>query len=300
MFTGAGVALVTPFSEDLEPDLEALERLVEYVIAGGVDYLVVLGTTGEAPTLERDEKNRLFRAVREISRERVPLMAGIGGNSTKGVVTAMQELDTGGYDAILSVSPYYNKPTQEGIYRHYKTLAAVSRLPLVLYNVPSRTGSNMLPRTVLRLAKEVPNIMGIKEASGDMEQIRSLIRQVPRGFLVISGDDHTAVPTILEGGAGVISVAGQGIPETFTSMIRLAMDGRADEAREIEQKLAPLLKLLFKEGNPAGIKGLLSLHGLCLPSVRLPLVAPSPGLLQALQAFMERTMPETTDEGNRE
>ena len=298
LFTGTGVALVTPFTKDLETDLGALERLVEHVIGGGLDYMVVLGTTGESPTVEREEKKQLFRAVREFNRGRVPLMAGIGGNSTKAVTEELQGLETEGYDAILSVSPYYSKPSQEGIYRHYKVLAEASPLPLVLYNVPSRTGSNILPSTVLRLAKDVPNILGIKEASGDMEQIRTLIQKVPRGFMVISGDDHTAVPTILNGGAGVISVAAQGIPDTFTSMVRLAMDGRATEAEELNRKLAPLLNLLFKEGNPAGIKGLLSLQDICLSFVRLPLVVASPALMHELRALLGYGKPVTTEGGS--
>jgi len=286
-FSGTGVALVTPFLHNLELDVEALERLVEHVIAGGVDYLVVLGTTGESPTVRAEEKERIFRTVSELNRGRLPLMAGIGGNCTKTVAAQMQSPGIKGYDAILSVSPYYSKPSQEGIYRHYAVLAEASRLPLVLYNVPSRTGSNILPETVLRLAWEFSKIIGVKEASGDMDQIKTLIQKAPKGFLVISGDDHTAIPTVFQGGAGVISVAGQGIPETFTSMIRMALEGRTEEAERINQRLAPFLKTLFKEGNPTGIKGFLAQKNICLPEVRLPLMASSPGLEKELAAFLD-------------
>ena len=290
-FIGTGVALITPFTEDLKPDLPALERLVNYVAEGGVEYLVVLGTTTESATLDRSEKKELLRFVREVNRGRLPLVAGIGGNNTRAVAEEMQQADLEGYQAILSVSPYYNRPTQEGIFRHFQSLSQISPLPLILYNVPSRTGSNMLPETVLRLASGGGKILGVKEASGDMEQIRVLLREAPDGFLVISGDDLTAVPTVLEGGAGVISVLGQGIPGIFSYMIRLARQGRQAEALEVHQRIEPLVELIFREGNPAGIKALLEHLGICHKGVRLPLVAASEALTETMGNFLDTRLP---------
>lgn len=287
-FYGTGVALITPFTADLKPDLSALERLVDHVVEGGVEYLVVLGTTAESATLDRSEKNQLLQFVKEVNRGRLPLVAGIGGNNTRAVAEEMQQTDLQGYQAILSVSPYYNRPTQEGIFRHFQALEAKSPLPMILYNVPSRTGSNMLPETVLRLASLGGNILGIKEASGDMEQIRALLREAPDGFLVISGDDLTAVPTVLEGGAGVISVLGQGIPGIFSDMIRNAREGREAEALEWHRRIEPLVELIFREGNPAGIKALLRHLGICHDGVRLPLVSASEALSAALRDFIDR------------
>ncbi|MGB5404819.1 MAG: 4-hydroxy-tetrahydrodipicolinate synthase [Robiginitalea sp.] len=286
LFTGTGVALITPFTSDLSVDYTALEHLVTEVIEGGVDYLVVLGTTGESVTLNREEKERVLRSVAHTAGGRVPLVAGIGGNSTSAVLEDFKNTDLGGYSGILSVSPYYNKPTQEGIFRHFETLASNSPLPLILYNVPSRTGSNMLPETVIRLANACPNIMGIKEASGDLHQIQDILSKAPEGFLVISGDDLTAVPAILDGGAGVISVLGQGIPGVFTRMIHLARSGKGEEAMAIHNQIAPLVELLFREGNPAGIKALLELRGICSSAVRLPLIAPSKNLRGQIEAFI--------------
>ncbi|MCO5723737.1 4-hydroxy-tetrahydrodipicolinate synthase [Robiginitalea marina] len=287
---GTGVALVTPFTRDLEPDLEALSKLVEHVVSGGVDYLVVLGTTGESATLGRAEKQEIFRAVARANRGRLPLVAGIGGNHTAAVVADLAETNLEGYEAILSVSPYYNRPTQEGIFRHFKTLSENSPLPLILYNVPSRTASNVLPETVLRLAASCGNLLGIKEASGDMAQIEALIREAPEGFMVISGDDLTAVPTVLAGGAGVISVLAQGIPGPFSRMIRLAMQGGAREALEAHHRIEPLVEMLFREGNPAGIKALLSVQQICQPWVRLPLVPAGKALQDDLEAFLHRIL----------
>ena len=284
---GMGVALITPFTADLGVDYSALERLVADVIEGGVDYLVVLGTTGESATLSREEKDKILRCVAHSARGQVPLVAGIGGNSTNAVLEDFKNTDLNGYSAILSVSPYYNKPTQEGIFRHFETLASKSPLPLILYNVPSRTGSNVLPETVQRLASACPNIIGIKESSGDLHQIQDVLSKVPDEFLVISGDDLTAVPCILHGGAGVISVLGQGIPGVFSRMIHLARSGKADEAMEIHNQIAPLVDLIFQEGNPAGIKGLLEVRGLCSSFVRLPLVAPTSNLRRQIESFIK-------------
>ncbi len=287
VFFGTGVALVTPFTADLKPDLSGLEHLVNLVTEGGVEYLVVLGTTAESATLESEEKRELLSFVREVNRGRLPLVAGIGGNHTGAVARELQQADLSGYQAVLSVSPYYNRPTQEGIYRHFESLAASSPLPLILYNVPARTGSNMLPGTVLRLASDNANIIGIKEASGDMDQIRTLLKGAPEDFLVISGDDYTALDTVLEGGAGVISVLGQGVPGLFSKMIRLGRQGRAEEARELHGRMQPLMELLFREGNPAGIKALLQQRGICRQDVRLPLVQASEGLAEALGRYLK-------------
>ncbi len=291
LFTGTGVALVTPFTEDLKPDFQALERLLAHVSEGGVEYLVVLGTTGESATLSRAEKQEVFTFVRDQNRGNLPLVAGIGGNDTLAVAREMQGTDLDGYQAILSVSPYYNRPAQEGIYRHFQFLSEASPLPLILYNVPARTGSNVLPATVLRLAAEAGNILGVKEASGDMEQIRALLREAPEDFLVISGDDATAVPTVLEGGAGVISVLAQGVPRLFSGMIRLARSGEAAQARALHEGLLPLMELIFKEGNPAGIKGVLEYLGVCGSGVRLPLVPPSEALMRELADFLGNRLP---------
>ncbi len=284
---GTGVALITPFKSDLSVDFQALERLVSHVVEGGVDYLVVLGTTGESATLSTGEKRQVLQAVARCAGGRVPLVAGVGGNNTLAVAGELRETDLGGYCAVLSVSPYYNRPTQEGIYRHFRALSEASPLPLLLYNVPSRTGSNMLPQTVLRLAKDFENIVGIKEASGDLGQIQTLLDSAPEDFLVLSGDDLNAVPVILGGGAGVISVLGQGIPDSFSGMIRLAMEGDRPAAMEWHTRLQPLVDLIFREGNPAGIKGLLEARGICTSAVRLPLVALSGELAEEIRAYLK-------------
>ena len=286
--TGTGVALVTPFREDTSPDYDGLRRLVRHVADGGVDYLVVLGTTAETATLSPEEKTRIMEVVAGENAGRLPLVVGIGGNNTLAVASELQNRNLDGYDAILSVSPYYNRPTQEGIYRHFEYLAQRAPLPVIVYNVPSRTGSNMLPETVARLAADCPNIIGVKEACGEMGQIRDLIGRVPGDFLVISGDDTTAVPTILAGGAGVISVLGQAVPAGFTAMIHAALEGRAEEARSMSATLDPLVELIFREGNPAGVKALLQREGVCGSQVRLPLVRATAALRENLDAFMRQ------------
>lgn len=282
LFEGTGVALVTPFREDLSLDLDALRHLVDDVIEGGVDYLVALGTTAESATLSRAEKQQVMQTVLEANAGRKPLVVGIGGNHTLAVGEELQQTPLQGFDAVLSVSPYYNRPTQEGIYRHFRYLAGCSPLPLILYNVPARTGSNMLAETTLRLARECPNLIGIKEACGEMAQIRDLAAQLPEDFLLLSGDDFTAVDTVLAGGAGVISVLGQGLPRAFSGMMRQAAAGNREGARQQSQALTPLMQGIFREGNPAGIKALLHLKGICTPAVRLPLVAASAGLTEHL------------------
>ncbi len=284
---GTGVALVTPFREDSSVDANALQRIVEHNIQGGVDYLVVLGTTGESATLSKADKQLVMDVVVRTNAGRLPLVLGVGGNDTQALVEELKSLDLTEFDAILSVSPYYNKPTQEGIYQHFKAIAAASPKPVILYNVPSRTGSNMLPETTLRLAQDFSNIIGIKEACGDMVQIDKIIASKPKDFLVISGDDFTALPTVLAGGAGVISVLGQGLPSQFSKMMNLGIQGNATEAYRIHHKLLPLMSLIFEEGNPAGIKSILENLGLSNAVVKLPLVEASPSLKGKIHAFLK-------------
>ena len=275
---GTGVALVTPFREDLSVDVDALERVVEHNIQGGVDYLVVLGTTAESATLSPAEKQLVVDVVVRANAGRLPLVIGVGGNNTMAVANELKTLDLSDFDAILSVSPYYNKPTQEGIYQHFKVVSEASPIPIVLYNVPSRTGSNMLPETTLRLAQDFSNIVGIKEACGDSVQIDKLIKNKPENFLVISGDDATALPTVLAGGAGVISVLGQGLPSLFSDMIKFGLEGNARAAYGIHHKLSELMALIFEEGNPAGIKSIFESKAISRATVRLPLVEATPVL----------------------
>lgn len=281
---GTGVALVTPFKKDLTVDVAGLERLVEFVIEGGVEYLVVLGTTGETATLTTAEKELVKKTVVAANAKRLPLVLGLGGNNTMELVAACTEGDFEGFDAILSVSPYYNKPTQEGIYQHFKALASVSPLPILLYNVPGRTASNVLPETVVRLSEEFPNIIGIKEAGGNLVQGMELIRTTRKDFLVISGDDDIALPLTLAGGAGVISVIGQGLPRLFTDMIRLGLKGDVEAAFEKQYQLMPIIEMIFEQGNPAGIKEILRLSGVCEATLRLPLVNVNEDLAGRLKA----------------
>ncbi len=286
-FEGTGVALVTPFNDDFSIDVKALERIIEHCIDGGIDYLVALGTTGEAVTLSKEEKQQVMDTVIKTNAGRLPLVLGVGGNNTAAVVADLKTLDLSEFDAILSVSPCYSKPTQEGIYQHFKAIAKASPKPIILYNVPSRTGSNMLPETTLRLAHDLPNILAIKEACGDMTQIDEIIKGKPDDFLVISGDDFTALPTVLAGGAGVISVLGQGLPNAFSRMIALGSDDNAEDAYQIHHALLPIMQLIFEEGNPAGIKSIFEYLGLCKATVRLPLIEATPGLKDKIQSFLK-------------
>ncbi len=283
---GTGVALVTPFKENRSIDVSALKGIVDYCIAGGVDYLVILGTTGESVTLNKSEKLLVVNTVIAANSGRLPLVLGVGGNNTAAVIEELLEWDLSEFVAVLSVSPYYNKPTQEGIYQHFKAIAKGSPKPLIVYNVPSRTGSNMLPETTLRLAVDCDNIIAIKEACGDMDQITRLVQNKPKGFLVISGDDATALPTVLTGGAGVISVIGQGLPKVFSRMIALGLAGRTDEALKLHKAMLEGMDLIFREGNPAGIKAMLEIVGYGKAWVRLPLVEATPQLKNKIAAFV--------------
>lgn len=284
---GTGVALVTPFKADLSLDKAALRRVVEFCIDGGVDYLVILGTTGEPVTLTKSEKQQVIKTVVDQNDGRVPLVIGIGGNNTLQLVAELKNADLRYFDAILSVSPYYNKPTQEGIFRHYRALSEAASKPVIAYNVPGRTGSNILPETLLRLATECENLVGVKEASGDMDQVTRILRDKPNDFMVISGDDFTALPTVLAGGVGVISVLGQGMPAQFTKMVRLGMAGSDEEAYQLHHELLKGMELIFREGNPAGIKALFEIQGLSSGFVRLPLVEATAALKADLKTFMK-------------
>jgi len=284
---GTGVALITPFKADLSVDDKALRRIVDHCIAGGVDYLVVLGTTGEPVTLTKSEKELVIATVVEQNAGRLPLVIGIGGNNTMQLAEEFRNTDFRHFDAILSVSPYYNKPTQEGIYRHYKMLCEAAPVPLIAYNVPGRTGSNVLPETVLRLATDCSNLAGIKEASGDMAQVEMILQAKPKDFMVISGDDFTALPTVLAGGVGVISVFAQGVPAEFGKMILLGAQGKKKAALELHNALLPGMELIFSEGNPAGIKAVIETIGLCSGQVRLPLVEATPVLKARIKLFMQ-------------
>ncbi|MCL4128961.1 UNVERIFIED_CONTAM: hypothetical protein GTU68_039693 [Idotea baltica] len=286
-FYGTGVALVTPFKADKSVDYDALERLVNFQIDNGVDYLVVMGTTGEPATLTAQEKKDVISTVVATNNGTLPLVIGIGGNNTQGVIDEIQNTDLTPFDGILSVSPYYNKPSQEGIYQHFKAIAAASPKPIIIYNVPSRTGVSMKPETVLRLATDCSNIIGVKEASGDMYQAFSLLQNKPEGFLVISGDDMVALPMVLTGGAGVITVIGQGMPRDFSKMIKLALEGKTKEASSLHYKMMNSIDYIFREGNPTGIKALLNKRGVCESDVRLPLVEASAELQEKISNFID-------------
>lgn len=271
-FIGTGVALITPFNADLSIDFDALERLVEYNIANGTDYLVISGTTGESVTVTAEEKKQLIVFIAKVNNGRLPLVLGIGGNNTAEVIAEIKATDFSAIDGILSVSPYYSKPTQEGIYQHFKAIAEVSPKPIILYNVPGRTSSNMLPETTFRLAKDFDNIVAIKEAGNNVHQYLELLRNKPKDFLVLSGDDDLALGVALAGGSGVISVIGQALPKEFSEMIRLGIARKAKEAYDIHFKLMPITGLIFSENNPSGIKAVLEALNISKSHVRLPLV----------------------------
>jgi len=286
--TGTGVALITPFKKDFSVDVEALKRIVQFQIDGGIDYLVVLGTTAESATLTKQEKELVISTVIEANAGKLPLVLGVGGNNTAEVVEELKTRDLSAFVAVLSVSPFYNKPTQEGIYQHFKAVAEASPVPVILYNVPGRTASNMLPSTVLRLAKDFKNVVAIKEAAGDIVQAMRLIQDKPQGFLVISGDDMITLPMVLAGGAGVISVIGEGFPKEFSQMVRLGLERKADEAYKLHYKLADSIDMIFEQGNPAGIKHVFKELGLCEDVVRLPLVNVNEELAGRLSDFVKK------------
>ncbi|CAD0008251.1 4-hydroxy-tetrahydrodipicolinate synthase [Flavobacterium salmonis] len=287
---GTGVALVTPFKKDFSIDIEALQRIVNFSIDGGVEYLVVMGTTAENATLTQSEKELVINTVIEVNNGRLPLVLGVGGNNTMQVVEELKTRDFSAFEAILSVSPYYNKPTQEGIYQHFKAISEASPVPVILYNVPGRTSSNMLPSTVIRLANEFDNVVAIKEAAGDMAQALQLIKNAPKDFLVISGDDMIALPIVLAGGAGVISVIGQGFPKEFSEMIRLGLNRKVNEAFKTQYFLSDCIDMIFEQGNPAGIKHVFQSLGIADNTVRLPLVPVDESLADRLDKFVKSAL----------
>lgn len=288
-FLGTGVALITPFNEDLTVDHNALKNLVHYNIENGTNYLVISGTTGESVTITKAEKVEIINTVKSANDGKLPIVLGIGGNNTYSVIEEIKQTNFEGIDAILSVSPYYSKPTQEGIYQHFKAISAVSPVPIILYNVPGRTSSNMLPETTLRLANDFDNIIAVKEAGNNVAQYLQLLKHKPEDFLIISGDDDLALGIVLAGGAGVISVIGQALPKQFSKMIQLGLQKKAQEAYELHFKLMDITSLIFKENNPAGVKAVLDALTISKDYVRLPLVPATQHLkteiAQALKHF---------------
>jgi 4-hydroxy-tetrahydrodipicolinate synthase len=285
---GTGVALVTPFKEDRSVDYDGLKNLINHLIDGKVEYLVSLGTTGEASTLNAAEKEKIWAFTAEINNGRLPLIAGIGGNDTLSVCESIKHFKREGYDAILSASPNYNKPTQEGIYQHYKAISESSELPILLYNVPGRTASNMSPETTCRLAHDFKNIIGTKEASGSFDQFNQIMRDKPADFMLISGDDPVALPMIAMGAVGVISVIGNAIPLQLSEMIRQCLNGKFQEALPAHLSLIEFTRLLFAEGNPAGVKAALKLREVCGDQLRLPLVRVSAKLEAEIAAQLSK------------
>lgn len=283
---GLGVAMVTPFNKNGEVDVKGLKALTEHLVLGGADYLVVLGTTGESVTLNKEEKKLVLDTVMASNNGRKPIVLGIGGNNTHEVAQQLSRVESHGISAILSVTPYYNKPSQNGLYEHYKALSEVSKIPIILYNVPGRTSVNLLPETVSKIAFECRNIIGIKEASGNVEQVMSVIQQTPKEFLIISGDDALTLPLIASGADGVISVVGNAFPKEFSSMIQAALNGNMEEARALHYRLLDIIHLLFKEGNPVGIKEVLAQLDICENYLRLPLVEASDALSDLLRKEM--------------
>lgn len=284
---GTGVAMVTPFREDGSVDFKSLEKLVNHLISGGVQFLVVLGTTGETPTLTMDEKSAIIDFVYEVNNNRVPVVIGVGGNSTNAVVHSLKEINLKHADAILSVAPYYNKPSQEGLYQHFKEIALGSPLPVILYNVPGRTGSNISADTCLRLANDFKNqIIAVKEASGDFGQIMKIIKNKPKGFGVLSGDDALTFPLISLGAAGVISVVGNAYPKDFSDMVQFALKGDYENARNLHYRLLPIIEAMFAEGNPAGLKAFLHQMNICPNNLRLPLVPASQDLYNRIKKLL--------------
>jgi 4-hydroxy-tetrahydrodipicolinate synthase len=283
---GTGIALVTPFNEDFSIDFDSLEKLIEHAIGGGINYLVLLGTTGESAVLSKDEKKEVVDFCKKINNGRLPLVQGLGGNNTLALVEELRISNFEGIDAILSVSPYYNKPTQEGIYLHYKMLSEASPLPLIVYNVPGRTASNISAETTLRLGNDFENIVAVKEASADLTQIEKIINDKPDDFLVLSGDDGLTSTIIERGGDGVIAVVGQSHPGTFSNMVNAGLNREFEKAKLLHEKLNPIYDPLYADGNPAGIKAVLNIMGICKNVLRPPLVSTTQQTFDKLQSFI--------------
>jgi len=288
LYVGTGVAVVTPFTSDLKVDFKSLQNLINYLIDSDIRYLVAMGTTAESPTISVEEKKQIFDCFVETVNGRVPLIMGLGGNDTMALQRALQQLDTTGFSAILSVSPYYNRPTQEGIYQHYKALDAVTPLPLILYNVPGRTSSNINAETTLRIAHDCTNVIGIKDAGGDLKQGKAIFAGRPDDFIVLSGDDETAIPLIQSGAEGVISVIAGGFPRFFSKGVAAALKGDENKANEIATLAQPIIDLLFVEGNPGGIKTVLHQRGLIENQLRLPLVPVSDSVTSKLRTYVDQ------------
>jgi 4-hydroxy-tetrahydrodipicolinate synthase len=286
-FTGTGIAIVTPFLENGKIDWDSFKKLIEFWIKGKVEYLVVLGTTGESATIHGEEKQQVFSFVNEAVKGRLPLVAGIGGNDTSEVINGFGEFDLKGYDAILSVSPYYNKPNQEGLFQHYKALDAATPLPIIMYNVPSRTGMNVTADTQLRIARECRNIFATKEASGNFEQINQIIKYKPDEFMVISGDDPITLPMIACGAEGLISVIANAYPKDYSDMVRLCLAGKLNEAQKLHYKYTDIIVSMFAEGSPSGVKAYLAEMGLCKNTFRLPVYKISDKLYQKIKELMK-------------
>ena len=287
IFRGLGIALVTPFTSDGQVDYKSLKRLVEYQIDNGADFLCILATTGETPCLTQDEKEKITQLVKDVNHGRLPILKGCGGNNTAAVVEELRTADWSGIDGILSVCPYYNKPSQEGLYQHFKAIAEASPLPVVLYNVPGRTGINLKPETTVRLANDCENIVAVKEASGSLEQVDEVIKNKPQRFDVLSGDDALTFSMVASGAAGVISVIGNALPKEFSRMIRLEFQGEYEPARKIHHMFTELYSLLFVDGNPAGVKALLHEMGFIENQLRLPLVPTKVSTLQKMAEILK-------------
>jgi len=285
-FVGTGVALVTPFKKDLSIDFTALSKLVEFNIANGVDYLVINGTTGESVTVSKEERQRIVDVIVSVNKGRVPLVLGLGGNNTSAVIAEILSSDLTHIDAVLSVAPYYSKPTQEGFYQHFKAIALASPKPIILYNVPGRTSKNMESQTTLRLASDFSNIIAVKEAGNNVQQYLELIKNKPKDFLIISGDDDLALNVVLAGASGVISVIGQAFPKEFSTLIRLGLQGKNKEAYKLHYKLMDIISMIFSENNPSGIKAVLQCLGITSNEVRLPLVKASEKLQKEITNFV--------------
>ncbi len=290
-FTGTGIAIVTPFDEGGAIDWNSFEKLVEFWIAGKVEYLVVLGTTGESATVHGEEKQQVFSFVAKSVSGRLPLIAGIGGNDTSEVIGGFRKFDLKGYDAILSVSPYYNKPNQEGLFRHYKTLDDATPLPIMMYNVPSRTGMNVTADTQLRIAHQCKNIFATKEASGNFEQINQIVKYKPTEFMVISGDDPITLQMIAAGAEGLVSVVANAYPKDYSDMVRLCLSGEFAEAQQLHYRFTDIINSMFAEGSPSGVKAYLSEMGLCKNTFRLPVYKVSDKHHQKIRELMKSVEP---------
>ena len=284
---GHGVALITPFKSNGAIDFDAIPKIIKYLINGGVDYLVVLGTTAESTSLSDDEKKQLIAAIVNHNAGILPLVIGIGGNNTPKVIEEIISIDMSPFSAVLSVTPYYNKPNQEGLYRHFGTIAENSSLPVILYNVPSRSGVNLKPKTVLRLAKDFDKVVAIKEATGDFQQSQILLKNCPKDFMVLSGDDEMSLPMLLAGAKGVISVIGNALPELYSKIVQNGIDGDASRGYQMQYQILDLIRTIYDEGNPTGIKVLMNALGLCENQLRLPLVNASDSLFNKLNKYFK-------------